>query len=79
MPRYYFHLHDTVISRDYEGTVLEDADAAMDHAIDGIRSVLAAELIENGEIDFSGWVDVETGPGDPEFVVPFTDAVRIRT
>jgi hypothetical protein len=78
VPRYFFHLHDSIVSRDEEGTALADDDATRAFAIEGARSVLAAEVVRKGEVDLSGWIDVETGPGNPEFVVPFTDAVKVK-
>lgn len=78
MPRYYFHLYNrTGNMSDDEGTELPDSEAAHDHALKGIRSLLSAEIL-TGELDLHGHLDVADADGSVIERAEFSDAVKIR-
>jgi len=77
--KYLFHIrNERGDAADDEGTDLPNDDAARAHAIHGIRSLLAAELCERGEISFNGRITVADADDQELFVVPFHDAVIVR-
>lgn len=63
MPRYYLHVHNSIgVTRDEEGQELANLDEAETIAIEGVRSILAAEVME-GRIDLRGRIGI-VGHGD---------------
>ena len=78
MTRFYLHIHNGIgLSEDEEGCECPDLEAARNEAIRGIRSLLAAELIE-GSIDLCGRIEVADEAGRIVAVVPFRDAVELH-
>jgi hypothetical protein len=79
MPHVHFHLNNAVgLVHDGEGQEAADLDEARAIAIENIRSILA-EDVRHGLIDLSGRIEVTDGDGRLLLVVPFADAVTIRT
>lgn len=77
MPRYFFHLHNDVETYDDEGIDLLDLAAARVEAIKGARSVMGEEIVKNGRIHLSHWVQVEDANGQQVLAVPFRDCVEV--
>lgn len=63
MPRYFFHLHNSVEATDYEGRMLPDMKAARKEAIKCAREIIASEIKETGKINLSHWVEIEDEKG----------------
>ena len=52
MPRYFFHVREgSEISRDAEGQILPDAEAARREAIAASREILGEKLLHGGALD----------------------------
>lgn len=77
MPHYRFNIHNgNGLTEDREGRTLPDAEAARAEALQGIRSILAEDVLQ-GHLDLHGRIDV-LGEGDKAlFAIPFAEAVRI--
>jgi hypothetical protein len=79
MQHFYFHLHNSLgIVPDEEGKLLPDIDQAREQARLEIRSILSEEAKE-GVIDLTGRVEIAGDGGDILAVVPFAQAVELRT
>ncbi len=78
MPRFFFHLHNDVESRDGEGTILPDLSAARTEAIKGAREVIGEEIRARGKLHLSHWVEVENESGQQVIVVPFRECVDVN-
>jgi hypothetical protein len=79
MPLYHFHIRNGLgFTRDEEGQQLADKDAAMDVALRGARSLIAAEA-EEGRIDLRGRLEVTDPHDEPLFHLPFADAIEVLT
>ena len=79
MPRYYFHLYNSIETRDDQGRSLADDDAARDVAIQEARQMMGESMVQKGEIDLSHWIEVGNAMEEPLMVVMFRDAVLIRS
>lgn len=78
MARYYFNvINGDGVANDEEGDELPDLDAARDHAIVGIRSILSEELRLRGLIDLKGRIEVAGMEGTVSLVVPYREAVKV--
>ena len=79
MPHYHLNIYnghgDTP---DAEGHDYADQAAARDQAIAGIRSMLSEEAL-TGAIDLCGRIEIVTDDGAIIAIIPFTDAVAIRS
>ena len=78
MPRYYFHLYDDIISKDHEGQLLPNIQAARVYAIEAARAMMAAEIQEKGTVSLSDWLEVEDEQGEVVLIVKFDEAVNIK-
>lgn len=75
--RYFFTLHDDMISIDTEGADLADAEEARRYATVAARDLMAAQ-IRDGSIDLSNWIGI-TDAVDIEIArIRFGDVVRIE-
>jgi hypothetical protein len=73
MPMYYFHLRNTDLIRDVDGTELPDEDAARAHA-NGVARELMYRSEGMLERDWSDWsMIVHDEIGDEVFSFPFLD------
>ena len=75
--RYYFHLRESgsyVV--DDEGLELADLDAVLAAAIEGARSVIAADAME-GKLPLRSSVEVDDESGQRVLHLPFRDAVLL--
>ncbi|QJU58059.1 hypothetical protein HL653_09830 [Sphingomonas sp. AP4-R1] len=79
MPHYHLNIYnghgDTP---DAEGRDFPDQAAAHEQAIAGIRSMLSEEAL-TGAIDLCGRIEIVADDGAIVAVVPFSDAVAIRS
>jgi len=79
VPRFHLHVRNGFgFAEDEEGQDLADPDHARAVAIDGARSLLASELA-TGRLDLRGQVEIADANGHLLEVVPFEEAVEIRT
>ena len=79
MPRYFFHLYDSLEARDEEGKVLTDLPAARTHAIVEAREIASADVRSQGRLDLSHWIEVEDERREVMLIVKFSDAVTIES
>jgi hypothetical protein len=78
MPLYFLHIHNSSGSaQDDEGQELTDLAQARAKAVEGIRSLLAEEVL-GGSMDFRGRIEIVGDAGQPLAVVPFRDAVAVQ-
>jgi hypothetical protein len=79
MPRYYFHLFNSIgFTPDEEGREVVDAERARNEAVKGARSLLSSELM-NGQLNLRGRIEVTDQEGAVVSVVHFKDVVQIVT
>ena len=77
VPRYFFHLHNDTYTRDEEGCVLPDLEAARASAIRDARSLMASQVID-GRLCHDDRVEIADGDGKNLADVSFYDAVEIQ-
>jgi hypothetical protein len=75
--RFYFHLHNGVVTRDEEGIELPSDEAARSHALAEAR-VMAAESVREGYLDVAHSIKVTKHDGEEMFEIFFGDVVEIR-
>ena len=76
MARFYFHLHNGVVSTDDEGRELASLDVARDDACKDARD-MAAENVRCGALDLRHYVEVADNSGAELFRVRFGDVIEI--
>jgi hypothetical protein len=78
MPQFYLHIHnDHGGAEDDEGLEVPSLAVAREKAVQGIRSLLAAE-VENGSINLDGRIDIKDARGEVLLTVPFNEAVTVK-
>ena len=77
MPRFYFHLHDNLVTPDEEGQVLPTVECAVEEAKRGAIELACAEL-QNGRLNLSHRIEVTDENGQVVAVVPFRDTVEVE-
>ena len=78
MPRFFLDICNTDIqATDDEGRELPDLDAARAAAIEGIRSILADEIL-SGAIDLRGEIRIADEFGYRLATVSYSEALQIR-
>ena len=78
MPLYHFNVHNGRGEvPDDEGQCLADDEAARTEAVIGVRSLLAADLME-GYLDLEGRLEVTDETGTLLFTIAYADAVEVR-
>ena len=78
MPRFYFHLYNSVgTTVDDEGRVLENLPAAHNVAIAILRDVLGAELKTDGHLNMASFVEIEDADRKLRMTVAAREAVEI--
>ena len=75
--RYFFNLHDDVVTDDEEGADLADLDAAIAYATDGARCVAAAS-VRDGHLSPHHRIEIVDGQGTLLHTLRFDEAVAIR-
>lgn len=77
MPHYRLNLYNAHGDLpDPEGADYATLDAARQAAIEGIRSLLGAEVME-GEMNLKGHLDIVADDGEVLESIPFVDALKI--
>lgn len=77
VPRYFFHIHDDIISTDPEGIELADLEAARACAVEGARSLMMAQ-VQAGKLDLDHWIEVADEQGREVFRLRFAEALTVR-
>jgi hypothetical protein len=78
MPRYFFHLHDGVVTQDNEGVVLADADAARARATHEALCMASESIRQSARLVLHHQV-VVTDESDHEVTrVSFGEAIVVR-
>jgi hypothetical protein len=77
VPRYYFHLRNSVDVKDLEGSDLPTLEAAREHALDMARFECSEAAKRDGRIILSHRIDIEDATGAVLAAVTFGDAVQI--
>lgn len=78
MPHFFLHIHNsTGFVEDEEGQELTGLDEARTKALEGIRSVLAEEVL-HGAMDLRGRIDIVDDTGNSLVVMPFREAVAVQ-
>jgi hypothetical protein len=78
MPRFFFHLYDSVTSTDEEGQAFRNAEAARMNAVCAARALIAAQVMESGEINLGHRIEVEDERGAIVAVLRFADVTTLR-
>jgi len=78
MPRFRFHLYNSVHTIDLEGRDFKDLGAAQVEAISNARDLMCSEMRSTGEINLSHWIELEDDAGEV-VVVLFGDAVTVKS
>ena len=77
MPHYFLHIYNgSGFVEDEEGLELPGLDEARKKAVEGIRSLLAGELLD-GSIDLRGRIEIAAADGKRLAVVPFRSTVAV--
>lgn len=77
MARYFFHLFNSLETRDEEGRHLYDVNAARWHAVTEARHLMAADVKDRGELNLTHRIEVVEETGVTVAVVRFDEAVKI--
>lgn len=77
MPRFFFSLHDDMVSFDEEGMDLSDRDAAHAHAVRSALAIASAEVGE-GHLHLNHRVEVTDAFGELLETVWFREVVEVR-
>jgi hypothetical protein len=64
MPRFFFHIHNSVEAMDEEGAVLPDLRAARNEAIRNAQDIIAEEIKSSGQLHLSHWLEIEDESGN---------------
>ena len=79
MPLYYFHLcNGSGFVEDEVGTEVADLAAAREHAIAGLRDIMAGEM-RVGQLNVASFVEIEDEHHKLVMTVPFVEAVNVST
>jgi len=77
--RYYFHLQNSSGTvEDLEGQVLSGVEEAREVALASVRSIISDES-KAGSVDLRGRIEVVDAAGERVLVLPFSEAVAVRT
>ena len=73
--RYHFNIRNgDGFTADDEGMDLSSDEAAREHAIEGARSLISAEILE-GRLDLKGQIEVTDDRKEPVMTVRYVDAI----
>ena len=78
MARYYFNIRNDVDTDDAEGVELPDLDAAREHAMDGARDLVCAD-IKKGYLNLDHRIIVTDERGDEVLTLTFRQAFEFRS
>lgn len=77
MPRFFFDLHDDIVSEDPDGAILPDPEAAYGEAIRQARE-MAAQQARTGRLKLHHSIMVRDEAKQPLFSVTLRDAVEVE-
>lgn len=77
MTRFFFHLHDDLISRDEEGTLLPDVAAARQFAAINARDIACAE-VKKGHLGLSHRIEIADAQGTVIDRIKFRDVIKVQ-
>ena len=59
MPRFYFHVFNSIEARDMQGTEFPNLFAARKKAVQGVRELIAEEIKLKGQLYLSHYLEIE--------------------
>ncbi len=77
MPRFFFHLHNSVSVHDDVGMELPTVQAAKVEATEACRAIMADDVQSDGKITLSHHIEIESDDGKTKLVLPFRACVEI--
>jgi hypothetical protein len=77
MPRFFFNLHDDIVSADEEGKDLSGIEAAHDVAVQSAKDMACAEVVA-GHLHLGHRIEVTDAFGDVLDTVWFRDVVQVH-
>ena len=77
MPRYHFHVHNSVEAPDLEGVELPDLEAAIASAIADVRALISDEIRTMGRFSLSDSIEIADSNGLRLHVTRYGDAVEV--
>lgn len=78
LARFYLDLfNSTGILKDKEGQPFPDLDAAVEHARQSIRQIVAQDIVEGRAVDLSHSIAIHQASKEPEANVRFADVIQI--
>ena len=77
MPRFFFDVHDDIVTQDENGQVCANPEAAREVAIKSARELIC-ERVRNGQLFLRHYIAVTDETGLEQFRVLFEDAVEIE-
>ena len=78
VPRFYFNLcNGAEFAEDEEGAELQDHAAAYRKAVDGLRGVMAGDLLA-GDLNTASFIEIENEQHELITTVSFADVVKLR-
>ncbi len=78
MPKFYFHLQNSMHVPDDEGMELPSLEAAKEHATIAARALMADNIRSMGEIILSHHITIANERNQEEVVLPFRSCVEIH-
>jgi hypothetical protein len=78
MPKFYFHLQNSINVRDDEGMELPSLAAAKEHATIAARALMADDIKGMGEITLSHHITIANERDQEKLVLPFRSCVEIH-
>ena len=78
MPKFFFNIYNTTTTIDYEGLEAANVDDAKARAVREFRSLIAASVLENGELILDHRIDVLNAERERVGRVYLRDALTIR-
>ena len=78
MPRFFFHLHNTVEVRDDVGRELPSLEAARAEGVTACRALMAEDVRKDGQITLSHRIDIHGEDGDSQLMLPFRACIEIH-
>lgn len=77
MPRFHFHVHNSVEAPDLEGIELPDLQTAIASAVVGVRALMSDEIRIKGAICLSHSIEITDANGLQLHVTRYGDGVKI--
>lgn len=78
MPKFYFHLQNSIQVHDDEGMELSSLAEAKEHATVAARALMAEDIKGMGEITLSHHITIANERNQEEIVLPFRSCVEIH-